>query len=74
MKREANSGQLPSLWSADAHVRRRFVLGCWLDSVLSCSALDASQLPPPSSAPIDFARDIQPILESACLRCQLYQH
>lgn len=25
--------------------------------------------PAPSSAPIDFARDIQPILESACLRC-----
>lgn len=76
MKREANSrqrsavsGQLPSLWSADARVRSRFVLGCWLASVLSCSALDASQLPPPSSAPIDFARDIQPILESACLRC-----
>ena len=69
MKRETNSGQRSARWSADARVRSRFLLGCYLLTVLSCSALDASQLPPPSSAPIDFARDIQPILESACLRC-----
>lgn len=28
-----------------------------------------SKLPPPSPAPVDFARDIQPILDSSCLRC-----
>lgn len=32
-------------------------------------AADLSKLPPPVAAPIDFARDIQPILETACLRC-----
>ena len=69
MKRSANSGQRSARWSADARVRSGFLLGCYLLTVLSCSALDASQLPPPSSAPIDFARDIQPILEASCLRC-----
>ncbi|MEN9575622.1 MAG: hypothetical protein RL514_3477 [Verrucomicrobiota bacterium] len=76
MKREANSGQRSAVSgqslaqrSADAHVRSRFLLGCWLAAALSCSAIDASKLPPPSSASIDFARDIQPILETSCLRC-----
>ena len=45
------------------------MLGCWLAAALSCSAVDASKLPPPAAAPIDFARDIQPILEASCLRC-----
>jgi hypothetical protein len=32
-------------------------------------AADLNKLPPPAAAPVDFARDIQPILESSCLRC-----
>lgn len=30
---------------------------------------DPAKLPPPASAPVDFARDIRPILENSCLRC-----
>ncbi len=30
---------------------------------------DLSKLPPPASAPVDFSKDIQPILEASCLRC-----
>ncbi len=32
-------------------------------------AADLSKLPPSAVAPIDFAKDIQPILETSCLRC-----
>ena len=32
-------------------------------------AADLSQLPPPAVAPISFVKDIQPILETSCLRC-----
>ena len=76
MKREAHSGQRSAVSgqpsarrSADARVRRRLLLGCWLATALSASAIDPAKLPPPSPAPVDFARDIQPILESSCLRC-----
>jgi hypothetical protein len=31
--------------------------------------LDLSKLPPATMRPVDFARDIQPILESRCLKC-----
>ena len=67
MKRSANSGQRLAGWSADAHVR--IFVGCLLVSALSCAAIDVSKLPPPASGPVDFARDIQPILETSCLRC-----
>jgi hypothetical protein len=30
---------------------------------------DLSKLPPPAGTTVDFARDIKPILENACLRC-----
>ena len=33
------------------------------------SGADLSKLPPPSLTAIDFVKDIQPILESSCLRC-----
>jgi mono/diheme cytochrome c family protein len=32
-------------------------------------SFDASQLPPTATTPIDFARDIQPILEGKCYSC-----
>lgn len=76
MKREAHGGQRPAASeqrsaqrSADACVRSHFLLGCWLATALSASAVDSAKLPPPASTPIDFARDIQPILETTCLRC-----
>ena len=31
--------------------------------------LDLSKLPPPASAPVDFARDIQPLLTDRCVKC-----
>src|SRR5690349_6092845 len=31
--------------------------------------VDLSKLPPPSNTPVDFARDVHPILEHSCLRC-----
>jgi hypothetical protein len=36
---------------------------------LSAVEVDLSKLPPPSANKIDFLRDIQPILETSCLRC-----
>ncbi len=35
----------------------------------AAAQVDASQLPPPANVPIDFARDIKPILQTSCLRC-----
>src|SRR5207245_2700029 len=31
--------------------------------------VDVSKLPPPASGTVDFLRDIEPILETSCLRC-----
>lgn len=47
----------------------------WLPLLLCSGALlhgadvDLSRLPPPATNHIEFARDIQPILEDSCLRC-----
>src|SRR5204863_8688747 len=35
----------------------------------SGAEVDASKLPPPATVPVNFGRDIQPILETSCLRC-----
>lgn len=41
----------------------------WLQTTHAAPNPDTSQLPPPARQTIDFSRDIQPILETACLRC-----
>ncbi len=55
------------------HAARDYVLRvacCVLSAVaVSANGAESSKLPPPATAPIDFAKDIQPILEAACLRC-----
>ncbi|MHB8520672.1 MAG: c-type cytochrome domain-containing protein [Limisphaerales bacterium] len=38
-------------------------------ALVSAAEVDVSKLPPPATNRIDFARDIQPILEKSCLRC-----
>ncbi len=35
----------------------------------SAAGADLGKLPPPATVPIDFAKDILPILEASCLRC-----
>lgn len=41
----------------------------WFCLILSGLAADLSQLPPPTTRPVDFAKDIAPIFESHCLKC-----
>ena len=36
---------------------------------LFAAEVDTSKLPPPAEVKIDFARDIQPILDTSCIRC-----
>ncbi|HEV2693685.1 MAG TPA: c-type cytochrome domain-containing protein [Verrucomicrobiae bacterium] len=50
-----------------------FVLRC-LPVLICCLPVaaaepDVSKLPPPAPQPVDFTRDIKPILETGCLRC-----
>jgi mono/diheme cytochrome c family protein len=35
----------------------------------SAASVDISKLPPAANRPVDFAQDIQPILEKSCLKC-----
>lgn len=47
--------------------------GIWiLELGIACAGggeINLTQLPPPANRPVDFARDIQPIFESSCLKC-----
>ena len=51
----------------------RGILGTALVSLLASGSaaaeVDLSKLPPAAKRQVDFARDIQPILEGACLKC-----
>jgi len=47
-------------------------LGLWtllLAASVTAAEIDPSKLPPASTAPVNFARDIRPIFENSCLRC-----
>jgi len=53
-------------------VRCSFAFGLFfvfLCSSLSAAELDSAKLPPSANQPIDFDRDIKPILDTSCLRC-----
>src|SRR3989442_7756817 len=46
----------------------------WSAAFIFCAGsgdaeLDISKLPPPANRPVDFAKDIQPILAEHCYRC-----
>jgi len=40
-----------------------------LTGVLAAAEIDLTRLPPAATAPVDFVRDVKPILDTACLRC-----
>ncbi len=42
---------------------------CLLATSSLAADLDPAKLPPPSKTPVDFTRDVHPILEHSCLRC-----
>src|SRR5258708_14141299 len=44
-------------------------IACLAVYLVHAQDLDASKLPPASASPVDFRRDVQPILESRCLKC-----
>src|SRR5437660_12262020 len=45
----------------------------WLAGAVSVSAKitpeQAAQLPPPADHPVDFSKEIKPILEASCIKC-----
>ncbi len=49
----------------------RLIFPLLLATALAARALegDVSQLPPPASGPVDFARDIRPLFEQHCVKC-----
>lgn len=57
-------------WNAPRFTPLRLCLASLSAALTATGApVDVSQLPPASSAPVDFTRDIQPLLEQSCLRC-----
>lgn len=60
---------MPSRSPRPTHGARRRPPVHGLVVCLSALGLSAAELPAPSESPVDFARDIQPILETSCLRC-----
>src|SRR5882672_8361057 len=45
-------------------------LGALLSAAwVSQAANLAARLPPPAASPVDFAKDVRPILEKSCLEC-----
>src|SRR2546426_1041445 len=45
-----------------------FIVG-FAGPVMSAPVVDISNLPPAAARPIDFTKDIQPLLERSCLKC-----
>ena len=60
---------------ARAGVRARIpaaalLLMLWTPSmVVAAAAVDPARLPPAGTQPVDFARDIKPLFDSACVKC-----
>ena len=53
-----------------ANLRRLSVVGALFATVAASSAaVDVSKLPPPASRPVDFGKDVQPILSKNCYSC-----
>src|ERR1043166_3331787 len=50
-------------------VAAEFVCLVLLASVASAAQVDPTRLPAPMARDVDFARDIQPLLERSCLKC-----
>lgn len=44
-------------------------LSCALSLIVTAADTDVSKLPPPVARPVEFVKDIQPILERTCLKC-----
>ncbi len=45
------------------------LIGLGIGAVVCADDPDISKLPPPAAAPVDFIRDIQPILANRCVSC-----
>ena len=51
------------------HAARLVITICFVTPIVQAEDAQPSSLPPAAARPIDFATDIQPILEQNCLRC-----
>jgi hypothetical protein len=66
--------QIRKMWRGGFKGSRLRLHGANLALLAVCSSLFAGEvqtnpLPPPAAITVDFGRDIQPILETSCLRC-----